>query len=390
MPQRPEGVTAQNYFPEVHWAAVETSTVPPAPIPGICYGYANPLVRTTVQNGRETGRHREASLEAANTGGLVGNESAAAAGPAVPSGGDSSRSQVSARWLESIASVEQWDISPSCPACSAPLLASRRPAWLAVSVRGLPPVETVVIWTSRTMLTTFLCLGHTEGHLLLGSPDGRLLWAPRDVALAGAAARPRGSIAVWTFGAMASYIRYTLTTNTPANSRPFWSREEGPRWADLLEDQASTPREVRGVCCGARHSMVEREFRRLVRQHALPLKCVMMSRSCGVPGPAGTAEEEADLGALTDAGLYGHVDDDTARNKWLESQRHSGNRSSHLRTPVAPAAMSIVLDNQGHPILDRRRAALRRADDIVPVRRGGLRGVGTSGRGCRHMARPVV
>ena len=68
MPQRPEGVTAQTYFPEVHWAAVETSTVPPAPIPGICYGYANPLVRTTVQNGRETGRHREASLEAANSG----------------------------------------------------------------------------------------------------------------------------------------------------------------------------------------------------------------------------------------------------------------------------------------------------------------------------------
>ena len=288
-PQRPEGVTTHSYFPEVDWAAVETSTVPLFPIPGICYGYANALLRTTAASsaGGETARHREASLEAANTGGPVGNDAETNDGPAVPSGGASSRGQVTARWLESIASIEQWDISPSCPACSAPLLASRRPLWLATSVRGIPPVETVVIWTSRTMLTTFLCLGHTEDHLLLGAPDGRMLWAPRQVVLAGAAARPPGSAAVWTFGAMGAYIRYTLTSDPAASTRPFWSREEGPRWPLLLEDQASTPREVRALCCGTRHSMVERDFRRLVRQHALPLKCVMMGKALWCSWPRG-------------------------------------------------------------------------------------------------------
>ena len=61
----------------------------------------------------------------------------------------------------------------------------------------------------------------------------------------------------------------------------------------------------------------------------------MMGRTCGVPSPAGTAEEEVDMGALTDATLYGHVSDGAARQRWVESQRDGSNSGGQMPTVSA-------------------------------------------------------
>ena len=103
-------------------------------------------------------------------------------------------------------------------------------------VTEVDSVPTLVCWVAQQLLMTLVVLGHAAGHVLLGAPDGRLLWLPSAIAAA-AVITPLWEVCHFAFGGMMPYIRWALTRNefkANGSSTVFWEDGGTPRWSELI------------------------------------------------------------------------------------------------------------------------------------------------------------